>query len=59
MQKQWSRLDIYPALGAIPGGDHETDRTQGSRSRDKQVGNKQLESNSVKKYCFLNLLIKC
>lgn len=37
----------YPELGANPSGDHAIDRTQGRRSRDKQVGNKQPESNSA------------
>ena len=37
----------YPEFGANPIGDQEIDRTQGRRSRDKHVGNKQPDSKSA------------
>lgn len=38
---------MYPALGAIPRGDHAIDCARGRSSRDKQIGNKQSESKSA------------
>lgn len=38
----------YPEFGANPSGDQDIDLTQGRMSRDKQIGNIQPESKSVK-----------
>lgn len=45
--KKLRTTNLYPALGAIPRGDHAMDRTEGWMSRVKQVGNKQLENKSA------------
>lgn len=51
--RNWSS---YPELGAIPSGDHDTDRTQGWRSRDKQLGNKHPENKSANKALTMKIL---